>query len=155
EGQRQLARLYLSTGTRLMDEGDLLGALVWLTEAHRLDHEGAPDDDEQGRRRDEAHRQRLRSVLAHCPRLLQLWFHDAPIEDAASGPHGRGVVLAGGSVRLLDALTGEPLLPPVGQVAAIRPAAFSPDGRRFLTIRAGYRLRVQDTATGNDLTPEG
>src|SRR5262249_2472294 len=56
EGSRhRLVRTYVASGARLMDEGDLLGSLVWFTEALRLDA-GKPQAEE-------VHRHRLGAVL--------------------------------------------------------------------------------------------
>jgi WD40 repeat protein/serine/threonine protein kinase len=151
EGQRRLARLYETTGTRLLDDGDLFGALVWLTEAQRLDGEAGQDSEER-RRRDEMHRQRLGAVLAQCPRLLQIWFLDTAIKDAAfSADGGRVVLAAGTAARVYDAGTGGAASPPVRHEHTIRGAAFSPDGRRLFTNCTDNRVGLWDAATGEDL----
>ena len=53
--RRLLSRQYVSNGTRLVDDGDLMGSLVWFAEALELD-QGDPA-------REEMHRIRLAAVL--------------------------------------------------------------------------------------------
>ena len=59
ESQQRLVRQYVAQGSRLTEEGDLLGALPWFAEALRLDR-GDP-------RREQAHRLRLASVVRQSP----------------------------------------------------------------------------------------
>src|SRR5262249_27709485 len=87
ESRQRLVRPPVANGERLLDEGDLLGALPWLTEALHLDRADGP--------RAEAHRTRLAAVLAQAPRLAQVWCHEQEVEHAAFSPDGRRVVTAG------------------------------------------------------------
>src|SRR5437660_428853 len=83
-------------GGRQLDRGRLVEALVWFAEALRLD-EGHPN-------REAMHRMRLAAVLRRCPRLVQVWFHDAPVTHAELSPDGRRVVTASqdGTARVWD-----------------------------------------------------
>ncbi len=82
----RLSRSYVATGMRLVDDGDLLGALPWLAAALRL---------ERGDRvRAAVHQLRLSSVLRQSPRLVQLCFHDGPVTDVAFSPDERRILTA-------------------------------------------------------------
>jgi WD40 repeat protein len=52
-----------------------------------------------------------------------------------------------------DAVTGQPLIPPLKHSRYVRHAAFSPDGRLVLTASADGTARVWDAATGEPVTP--
>src|SRR5262249_25420978 len=52
------------------------------------------------------------------------------------------------TARVWDARTGQPAGPPLRHGAAVRQAAFSPDGRRVLTAGDDGSVRVWETATG-------
>src|SRR5205807_7219427 len=71
ENRRRLVRLNVDKGWRLMDGGDLFGALPYLSEAHRLDREKYLPE--------RAHRLRLAAVLRQCPKLVHLWFHKSGV----------------------------------------------------------------------------
>jgi WD40 repeat protein/tRNA A-37 threonylcarbamoyl transferase component Bud32/Tfp pilus assembly protein PilF len=125
EARKRLARQYVSNAVRVMDEGDLFGALPWLAEAIRQD-EGKPE-------REAMHRLRFGSVLSECPRLTQLWF--PPADVMALGFFGdglRAIVGEGKKVQVWDALSGEPLSEPLLHPFPAQFAAFSPDGARVL-----------------------
>src|SRR5439155_18183784 len=99
----RLVRLNVGTGVRLMDGGDLFGALPYLAEALRLDREkGLPE---------RVHRVRLGTLLRQCPRLVDLWFHDGALTTAEFSSDGRRVLTATADVtaQVWDAGTGEPV----------------------------------------------
>src|SRR5207249_7550320 len=116
ESRQRLVRLQVANAERLLDEGDLLGALPWLTEALHLDPLTLPSPPAaggEGRVRGEgpaaeAHRTRLAAVLAQAPRLAQMWYHEQEVEHAAFSPDGRRVVTASKdhTARVWDAATG-------------------------------------------------
>jgi WD40 repeat protein/serine/threonine protein kinase/tetratricopeptide (TPR) repeat protein len=88
EKSRQgLVRLHAAQGLRLMNDGDLLGALGPLARALEQDR-GDPG-------REELHRARLAAVLRQCPRLIQAWAYDGTAVSAGFSPDGRHVLLAG------------------------------------------------------------
>jgi WD40 repeat protein/serine/threonine protein kinase/tetratricopeptide (TPR) repeat protein len=148
ESRQRLVRLYGASGARLMDEQDLLGSLPWFAEAFRLDR-GDPE-------REEMHRVRLSAILRQSPRLVQLWVHDAPVHYAAFSPDGSRVVTAGGETaageaRVWDAVTGEPVTPPLAHDFEVTQASFSPDGLRVVTATKRGVAQVWDAATGAKL----
>ena len=144
-GRRQLVQLNVANGVRLMDEGDLFGALPWLAEAVKL---------EAGRPGAAVQRLRLAAVLQQCPKPVQVWFHQGPINDAAFNAAGSRVVTASadGTARVWDAMTGQAVTPPLRHHGAVLAAAFSADGRRVVTASADGTARVWDAATGQPVT---
>jgi WD40 repeat protein/tRNA A-37 threonylcarbamoyl transferase component Bud32 len=146
----RLVRLTVANGVRLLDDGDLTGALLWFAEGLRLE-EGDPA-------REEVHRLRLAAVARHCPRLAHVWFHDETINHASFSADGRYVVTTSddGTARVWDAATGEPATPPLKHAGRVLHAAFRPDGRRVATAAAtgeAGEARVWDAATGEPVTP--
>src|SRR5207247_1258211 len=149
ENHQRLVRLYITNGVRVVDDGNLFGALPWFAEAQRLDEGNAA--------REPMHRMRFAAVLRQCPRLTQIWFHDKPVTDAEFSPDGRRVVTAtggkGGEAGVWDAATGQPLTPPLRHRREVSNVAFSPDGRRILTSSWDGTARQWDATTGRPLTP--
>jgi WD40 repeat protein/serine/threonine protein kinase len=79
--------------------------------------------------------------------------HRGKLTYAAFSPACRRVLttMEDGLARVWDAATGKPLTPPL-QHNGRKKAAFSPDGRRFLTLSEG-EARVWDAAAGQPVTP--
>jgi hypothetical protein len=73
---RQLVKMYVAAGTRLMENGDLSASLLWFTEALRLA--------EKERLPAQTHRLRLAYVLAQCPRPVQMRLYEK--KDAERRP---------------------------------------------------------------------
>src|SRR5262249_50919872 len=127
-------------GNRALEGGDPFGSLVWYGEALRRDpaHE-------------DAHRVRLAGVLRRCPRLVQVWFGNETAPPAIS-PDGSRVLLTQKDVtRVLDVATGEPAAA-MKHAADVKRVAFSPDGKRIVTIAADATARVWDATTGQAIT---
>src|SRR5438552_1316048 len=85
--RQNLADSHVAYGTRLIDEGDLSGALPSFAQALRLEQ----SDAERAKR----HRVHLGVVLRQCPKLIRVWFQDGRINAAGFSPNGRRVVIAG------------------------------------------------------------
>src|SRR5262249_29612688 len=128
ESRRRLAHQYVSNGNRLLDGDDLLGALVWYTEALALE-EGQPE-------REEVHRRRIGLMLQSGPRLLDAWQLPDGVTGVQFSPDGARLagIQPDGSVRLWDATTGRPLAGPLSHEQPVTALVFSPDSRRLLTI---------------------
>jgi WD40 repeat protein/tetratricopeptide (TPR) repeat protein/tRNA A-37 threonylcarbamoyl transferase component Bud32 len=141
-----LGRQYVANGARLLDEGDLGGALLWFTEALRRD-DASPE-------RTLMHRLRIASVLRLCPRPLHIWFHDGPVSQVAFSPTGRQLLTVGADdqVRLWDLVTKQLSVPPIDPGGKVQQATFSPDGRLVLTITDKH-TQLWDTASGRPAAP--
>jgi WD40 repeat protein/serine/threonine protein kinase len=139
--QRNVVRDYVANGTRLMNEGDLFTALLWYTEALRLDAGDAG--------REEPHRIRIASVLRQCPKLLNVLSHGTMVYHAVFSPDGGKVLTTSDdhTAYLWDATTGRQLLvlPHDGQVYD---GVFSQDGLRIVTSSQDRTARVWETQTG-------
>jgi uncharacterized protein with WD repeat len=65
ETQRELVRINDANGVRAMDEGDLLGSLMWFTQALKLARGNASAE--------RTRRIRIASILQNSPDLVQVW----------------------------------------------------------------------------------
>jgi WD40 repeat protein/tRNA A-37 threonylcarbamoyl transferase component Bud32 len=146
ESRQRLVRLHVAQGAHSLEEGDWFDALLWFTEALRLD-QGDPA-------REEMHRLRIAAVLRQCPRLLQVWSHEGPVRDADFSPDGRHVLTASEdrTARMWDAATGQPRGAILKHDDAVLCGAFSPDGLRVVTASKDGTARLWDAATGQPLT---
>jgi WD40 repeat protein/tetratricopeptide (TPR) repeat protein len=145
ETARQLGKMYVAAGTRLMESGDLSASLLWLTEALRLaEKEKLPT---------QTHRLRLAAVLAQCPRPVQMWLHDKTLYVVQLSPDGKRVLTAGanGAVEVWDAVNGKRIGEVLAHEAAVSNAAFSPDSKRVLTAAADMMLHLWDIETAKEL----
>jgi len=150
--EQRLIRLHVENGLRLMEEGNLMMALPWFVEALKLDR-GNPE-------REELHRIRLGLALRQCPKLVQIWFHDALINDAQFSPSGSRLVTASRdqTARIWDTRTGELVARPLPHEGSVYCASFSPDGRRVITgatwvsATSNAAARVWHTTTGEPVT---
>jgi WD40 repeat protein/tetratricopeptide (TPR) repeat protein len=150
-----LSRQYVAKGNQLVNEGDLLGALPWFTEALLLDR----DDSE----RTQLHRVRLGTLLRQCPRLARIWSFEEEIEHAEASSDGRWIVVATGNqekkpgkrgrVQLYDIASGKAHGPPLEEGDGYRHAVFSPNGRRLATVDNQNVVRIWDVASRQPVTP--
>ena len=153
ELRRRVVRLDITIGVERQESGDAFAALLYYTDALRLD-ESLPE----GTRDDRAH---IAAALRHCPRLVLLLTLDGPADRASVSADGRSVAVVGrdGAIRIcgldtgeIRVLQGEEALraaPPAGG----RAAAVSPDGRLTVGGDAAGGVCVRDAATGRPVTP--
>jgi WD40 repeat protein/tetratricopeptide (TPR) repeat protein len=145
EAVRQLVKMHVAAGTRLMQSGDLSASLLWFTEALRLA--------EKERLPVQTHRLRLAAVLAQCPRPVQMWLHDRTLNVVQLSTNGKRVLTAGanGAVEVWDAVNGKRIGEVLAHNESVTHAAFSPDGKRVLTAAADRTLHVWDIDTAKEL----
>ena len=90
----------VENGVRIVDQGDLTGALPWFAEALRLDR----DDPDAAA----THRLRLGALLNQCPVLDGVFAHDGTILWATLDHSGRRLATgsADHTARIWDVATG-------------------------------------------------
>src|SRR5262249_15699881 len=139
--QRTVIRQYVAEGNRLVDQGDLLGALPWFAKALKEDKDQSHE---------ETHRLRLGSAVQQCPRLLQVWVHDDTVIDVQFIPEVRWFLAAGeeGATRVWDVVTGAAFSPPLKHLGHLRHARLSPDGKYVAVASEKSCGEVWEVATG-------
>jgi WD40 repeat protein/Flp pilus assembly protein TadD len=147
ESRENLIRLHVTEGVTAMNDGDGFTALLWFTEALRLDLDTAE--------RERAHRERIAAVLHGLPRLTSIWVHDGSVNDSRFSPDGSRVLTAGddGKAHLWDSETGESAAPALTHAGPVLRAIFSRDGSRIATASRDSTARVWDATTGKPVTP--
>jgi WD40 repeat protein/serine/threonine protein kinase len=152
----RLIRLNVANGTRLAREGDLAGALLWYTEALRLD--------KTGRMQEDIHRIRIGSLLEQTPQLRRVWFNDDPVwlaqlslkQDRLAIISGKEAVanrFSDAQLRVWNFADGSLLSPRITfsggrpYMYRIRYEVFSPDGRTVVTVRSADTPRQNIKST--------
>jgi WD40 repeat protein/serine/threonine protein kinase/Flp pilus assembly protein TadD len=138
ESQQNLVRLHVVQGTSAMNAGDGFTALLWFTEALRLDA-GAP-------KHEEMHRQRIAALVQMLPRPQQLWVHTGAVNETRFSPDGRLVLTAGedGKIYLWDSETEQAVHAPLNTGSPVLFAVFSGDGRCIAAISRDGRAYLWD-----------
>ena len=142
--QQQVGGLVVQ-GTTEMDSGNLLGALPPLVAAQGL---------EASRRGAQTtHRMRLNSIFAQTPRLLRMWFSPHRVDDVRFSASGDKILIAQylGQMQIMDAHTGDVLLPYFGEAVQLRSAAFNDDATLVVCAGQDRTARVLNAADGREL----
>ncbi len=145
ENRRNLVRVHVVNGVHRMDEDDGFAALVYFTEALRLD-EGRPD-------RESAHRLRIASVLTQCPKLVELSAHQGAVRTVEVSPDGKSVLSAGDDGAGLWTFGADPASALHIDAGSLIRAFFSADGKRLATANQAGIARVWDRSTGKAVSP--
>lgn len=149
ESRQHLVQFNVAKGVDLMNQGDLLGSLLWFVEALKLD---------QGHAQEEGiHRTRISAILNHAPRLLQVFSHATNASDASFSPDGGRILVRHGNAgfaQVWDIASGRPVTPPLRHegVLLLRPT-FNARGDKLLTGGQEGTARIWDAQTGQPLTP--
>jgi len=138
ESRHNLVRLHIVQGSSALNTGDGFAALLWFTEALRLDA-GTPA-------REEMHRQRIAALLQELPRPQQLWIHEGAVNETCFSPDGSRLLTAGdeGKVYLWDSETGQEVFAPLSTGSPVELAVFSRDGRRLAVVSRDGAARIWD-----------
>jgi hypothetical protein len=127
--QDRAVRLSVGNGTRLLNDGNLLGALPWFVAARNDDRHDLPDSEDSLRAT--THRLRVESVLSQCPPLAQLWAFDEAPSSATFSPDGALIrVLLPQRLEVYDRATGKPIAPALR--VWFHSAEFLPGSRRMV-----------------------
>jgi eukaryotic-like serine/threonine-protein kinase len=138
----RLVRMNVENGARIVDQGDLTGALPWFAEALRLDREdpGAAA----------THRLRLGTIMSQCPVLDGIFAHDKTILWATFDPAGRRLATgsADQTARIWDVATGKAVSPPLSHDGPVNWVEFQSDGTSLLTASTDGTIRIWNAADG-------
>ncbi len=149
ENRLRLVQSHVARGNQLIGEGDFCSALLPLVDALNLEESaGQPTAAAV-----EIQRRRVGATLRQAPRLMECWSFPDDSGTAHFSPDGRKLVaLEKGTVRVLDADTGQP----TGAAFTLdQPASkvWLPLPDRVLVADAAGRLRLWDATTGQPATP--
>jgi WD40 repeat protein len=144
--RREVEKLHVGTGHLQEENGDLFGALLWLTRPLADEHTPAVDE--------AMHRLRLGCYFRHArrPTLVQVMDQQDPIHCAIFSPDGRRILTGGrqGAVQVWEAASGRRLAT-LRHEGTVWHVEFSPDGRTVLTASSDQTARLWDAATGRQL----
>ncbi|HUG91469.1 MAG TPA: protein kinase, partial [Planctomycetaceae bacterium] len=146
ESRRRLVDAHVTSGMRLVEQGDLHGALPWLAEALRLDeHDPA---------RAANHRLRLAAALDNSAKLVALWVAEEGAYRVEFCPDGRHVASGGTSGLLVRELSTGQITAEFARGASVYDFVFSPDGKYVATAGQDGSARVWALTAGEPVTPE-
>ncbi len=142
EAHNRLIRLYVSSGARYQDAGDLPSALLWFQKAW--------DQDPNDPRAEASHRARIAGILAELPDLLGACFSTAKVCGAVFSPDGELVLTRSdrNDATLWDYQKLRPAVPPLVHSARVRHICFNADGSLIATASADGTAAIWDAKTG-------
>jgi serine/threonine protein kinase/WD40 repeat protein len=122
-------RLSVGNGTRLLNDGDLLGALPWFIAARNDDRHDPPEIEDA--RRAAIHRLRVESVLSQCPPLAHVWAFSEAASSALFSPDGGLIrVVLPDRLEVYETASGKPIVPALK--GRFRSAEFLKGSRRMV-----------------------
>ena len=147
---QQSSHLAYEHGQALCEQGDVAQGMLWLVRGLKSARLALDDDLERAFRLNlSAWSLRIHPLRVRCD-------HPGMIHAAAYSPDGRTIAVAGddNTLRLRDAVTGDPIGEPFPHPAKVGTLAFSPDGRTLLTGCDDYVARLWDVKSGARTGPE-
>jgi WD40 repeat protein len=121
----RLTRLSVATGTRLLDQGDVPGALLWFANPLAIQPADEP-----------VHRIRIAATAGLHPQLLQVMPHEVAIQQLEVDARGETLLTFGtdASIRVWDVRTGALKFPPFKPETKPGAVALAADGKTFAII---------------------
>lgn len=140
--RRGAVRLLVAEATRSVEDGDYFGALLPLVEGVRRDASHPEHESLQ--------RQRLGSLLRHCPQLRNLWLHSGSVLHASLSPDHRRIATASsdGTANIWSTDSGERIGTPLVHTSRVMQVVFSRDGRFLASQEYSGFTRLWDLASG-------
>jgi WD40 repeat protein/tRNA A-37 threonylcarbamoyl transferase component Bud32 len=138
----RLVGMNVENGNRMIDVGDLTGALPWFAEALRLDR------DEPGGAA--THRLRLGTILNQCPVIDRIFTHEKTILWAEFDHSGRRLATASAdhTARIWDVATGLAISPPLAHDGPVNWVEFQGDDSRLLSGSDDGTIRIWNVTDG-------
>ena len=154
EARLQKVRSLVSYGCRVMEEGDLFGALSWFAEALQLDHKDPVAE--------RMHRTRIAAVSRACPKLVECWPLETRGRAAQFSADGQFIAVgtySGDEIKVHQVGKAEPVGKTIRQLGCSS-VCFTPDGEalmaagtnnviHFWNWRTGEKAREDLIVTGN------
>ncbi len=140
ESHHRLVGLELAQGNNALEKGDSSLAMLWFTDALRLD-EGSTA---------KAHRVRVEMARLSAPSLRQIWFHGEAVPRVGFSSDSARAVTAGedGTARIWDMETLAGVGSPIGHPGAVTDASLGGDGLLVTGCADGYG-RIWNLARGS------
>lgn len=142
---RRVQLVYVSIAVREMDSGDAFTALLWLTEALKLDETNAN------------HRQLILQILEKVPWLIRVGTCDGHVLASrfTADDCRLAAVQPDHSIRIWDVMTGRYFGPRLKHTEEVLLAEFSPDGQLLATASVDGAVRLWRLDSGkSDLLSE-
>jgi serine/threonine protein kinase/WD40 repeat protein len=145
EERQHIVQLDIDIFERQLADGFAFRALLWLSDALKLDQDHPEHE--------AVDRERIGAVLRRAPDLLELRFYDQPVIQSRVTKDVAWVVTAGadGTVRIWDVSTGGQIGRDLRHETAVERAEFSDEGRLLGTHTRDGTVRVWEVATGREL----
>ncbi len=145
--RRELIRLHVATGNRMVESGDAFLGLLQFAEALRLEAGDAG--------REDVHRRRIAAILNTSPRVQQFWRTTGGFATARFHPDGSRIVYRDddGKPRIFEVETGGPTGPIIPTKRSVTWSWFTPDGAYLATVNHDGTLQHWDLQTGASLGP--
>ncbi len=138
ESTRRLIKSQTQNGLRELENGVHANAIAWFSEALKIEN-----DDPF------IHRTRIGTILDRHPRLRVLKGSPQAVRKVSfDGDGDRFLIVSGQSVNVIDAESGNSLIPTLEHEAIVLDALFSPNGQRIATLSASKRANLWNGQTG-------